>query len=603
MNPNLNAADYAAGVRQAMAEERAALGQSAATTPVLFVNIPYDFGPGGVEAVGDGNGNQIIKAVQQGLTDDPSFNAAIGAQIDDVDMDGTDPYFGGQHLDTTDMTQLVSRLAVSIANEFAQYAQPGSPVALAGGVLDAAGPQAISVQAMAGHPDQLLVQLALAPGSSSIQPLSAAAADGAGWQVRDGRNVVYGTAAQLVDGGQDLLVTFTGAVSVDGQASLFYGYGPGRIFPETTDPSTGAAEAAGQDAAVYDNQGMPLWETAVGLVVAAAPTAAAMTQTISTSSEATVLTAQPGCNELVMASGPLFFDGGASASTVFGGAGNLVVTGGLGRVTAFGASGSATLIGGAQGNDVLVAGSGNTVIVGTEDDTLVAGSGNAALYAGGGDNFLYGGSATSQVTLAGGAGSNVYIAGIGQTTIFTGSGADTIWASPGPSANAVIIGGSGQDLLIGGSGTDAFFGGPLGSTSTIIGGSGAATIVGGGGNATIFVAAGPDCIEAGQGNNVVVMAADAAANTVVFGAGNTTVWNQGGPNTFVLMAGQGGGQDMIVGFRPGEDHLTLVGYGGSTATQAVASQTGSGLGVTFQLNDGTSVTLAGIASLQTSFFS
>ena len=119
-NASLTTAEWMSAVKFEAQQVRAALGQSAATVPYLFVNaIPYN---GSIDTV-----NQAIKLGMQQLAADPSFNAAVGVQADDLNMDGT--YFGangtpgsygGGHMSAPDISLVAGRLARAIAETFAQ---------------------------------------------------------------------------------------------------------------------------------------------------------------------------------------------------------------------------------------------------------------------------------------------------------------------------------------------------------------------------------------------------------------------------------------------------------------------------------------------------
>jgi hypothetical protein len=257
------------------AQVRAALGQSAATTPYLFTDvIPED--------EDNAASMQAIKAGMEALAADPSFNAGIATHSGDLNMDnaanGLAPgtvIFGGPHMDQTDVQVLAGRIARSVVDEFAQYAMPGSPLALAGGRLDDIGPQAVSATAVSGSPDTLMISVALDPNSTGLTPLTAGAAAGIGWSIQDNGTAIEGVAASLISGNQ-ISVTFDSPVPLDATARLFFGYGTGRIA-QGADTHTGAGYpgsgpgSPGQTNAVYDDQGEPVWTAAAGIAITAEP--------------------------------------------------------------------------------------------------------------------------------------------------------------------------------------------------------------------------------------------------------------------------------------------------------------------------------------------
>jgi len=250
-NWSLTPEQWESGVRYDAALVRAAFGQSAAELPYLFVSaIPY---------WGSDQGHQAIRIGMENLAADQDFNAAIAARALDIDMshDDTDGNprttdYGGPHMSDADAILLADRIALSLAQQWAQYAKPGSPVALAGGNIDDLGPQV--VQATPVGDNQLLLKVAF-DAASSLAALDADAARGLGWSVKAGDVTLHGTAAKLT-GPDTLLVTFDGPVPADGL--LHYGYGHGRLS---------GADGGGQGNAVYDDQGLPIWVNAHGLPI------------------------------------------------------------------------------------------------------------------------------------------------------------------------------------------------------------------------------------------------------------------------------------------------------------------------------------------------
>jgi hypothetical protein len=434
-NAGLTPSAWARAVGFAIGEDRAALGQPAATTPVDFATVPYDVGRSLLETLYLGGSAQGLKAGLQALIDDPAFNAAWGAAIGDADMNATDPFFGGEHFDTIDLAQLTGRLARSIASQFAAHARPGSPIAT--GAVTADGPSVAGAAFVPGQADQVLVQLAL-PAGDALQPLSAAAAQGAGWSIEHGGTPLHATAARLLPGNR-LLLTFPAAVPTDGSAALFYGYGSGRIA---------AGQGAGQGAAVYDITWLPLGAPVGGVAVAPAGQAALALPTVQgdgarvTGSAANVqLVLGAGDYTVAGGGGAMAVAGGSGAATVFAGGGNTTVRGGQGRSVVWGGAGSLVAAGGLAGADTLAAGAGDARLFASTDDTLVGGGGNTLAFLGLGDELFLGGrgaatvfaaaDATAAASVVGGAGSTVFYAGAGRSTFWGGSGAATVGGGAG----------------------------------------------------------------------------------------------------------------------------------------------------------------------------
>ena len=250
--PDLTAAEWASAVRFDAGLVRAALGQTAATTPYLFVDaIPS---PTGVPLF-----LQDIDQGMQTLAADPGFNASIAAYSLDVDMGtaatGSLPY-GGAHLNGADLTQLANRLGASVAEAFASYALPGSAVTLAGGDVANTGPQVTG--ALLSSSRTMVLTLALDHGSA-LQALDAAAATGLGWSVQTAKGFVTATAASLVDG--SLTLTFASDVHLGD--TLYYGYGASRLA---------ATDNTGEHHAVYDGNNLPIWTSAYGVTLQAGST-------------------------------------------------------------------------------------------------------------------------------------------------------------------------------------------------------------------------------------------------------------------------------------------------------------------------------------------
>lgn len=251
----LTAAEWESAVRYDAALLRAALGQSADTVPYLFVSAhPYAVWWGRDSDAG----HQAIRQGMENLSADPAFNADIAARLLDTDINGDDPTaYGDQHFSLSDLVLAEGRIVLSLAETWAAYAKPGSPVALSGGQIDDHGPRAVAATATA--PNQLLVRFAF-DGATNLQPLDPDAARGLGWSVRTAAGEEVGASAAALAGADALLLTLDGPVPAGGK--LFYGWGYGRLAE---------GNAPGRGNAVYDEQGMPAWVDAAGLAVAAAP--------------------------------------------------------------------------------------------------------------------------------------------------------------------------------------------------------------------------------------------------------------------------------------------------------------------------------------------
>jgi hypothetical protein len=250
---DLSPATWEGAVRFDAALVRQTLGKPPEQVPYLFVSaIPYSSGTAA--------GHQAIRMGMENLAADPAFNAGIAARIQDVNMSWEDldknpatADYGGPHMSFGDGTLAADRIAVSLAEEWAAYAKPGSPVAIAGGNIGNLGPKV--VQATQTGPDHLTLKVAF-DVASSLRPLDDAAARGVGWSViaPDGRVVTGAAAALATDMPDTLYVRFDGPIPAGGK--LHYGHGIGRLA---------AADGSGAGHAVYDSSFLPAWVQANGL--------------------------------------------------------------------------------------------------------------------------------------------------------------------------------------------------------------------------------------------------------------------------------------------------------------------------------------------------
>ena len=253
---DLTPEEWMSAVRFDAAQLRAAFGQDAAALPYMFISaMPY---------WGTDQGHQAIRQGMERLAADPAFNARIAARMQDTDLttddqdgNGGTVEYGGGHIDGGDAVQTASRAARALAEAFAAYAKPGSPVALAGGDIADQGPQVIRAAPAGANRLRLDVAHDQATGFQALDPDAAA---GLGWSVHGGTATVRGVAAAIEDA-DTLLVTFDGPVPADGL--LFYGHGHGRLA---------GAGGEGRGNAVYDTTDLPIWVGAEGLAIGAEAT-------------------------------------------------------------------------------------------------------------------------------------------------------------------------------------------------------------------------------------------------------------------------------------------------------------------------------------------
>jgi hypothetical protein len=253
--PNLTASEWESAVRADAALVRGALGLDAERSPYVFVSaIPF---PTASES-----SLQIIRAAMEKLEADPAFNADVGARALDVDMTFKFPFetaltdytYGLSHISAQDATAIGQRLARSLAEEWAEYAKPGSPVALAGGNIASDGPKVVGATAVSG--DTLVVKV-VHDQATGFAPLDPEASAGLGWAVGGSSGPVFADSVQILSA-DTLQVHFGSPIPADGQ--LYYGYGYGRLA---------ATNQPGQGNAIYDDAGLPMSTPASGVAIAA----------------------------------------------------------------------------------------------------------------------------------------------------------------------------------------------------------------------------------------------------------------------------------------------------------------------------------------------
>ena len=258
--PTLTAAEWMSAVRADAALVRGALGVDAARSPYVFVSaIPF---PTGYDT-----SHQVIRAGMEALDADPAFGAVVGARALDLDMSFKFPFettltdytYGLSHISAQDAAKIGERLARSLAEEWAEYARPGSPVALEGGNIASAGPKVVAATVAAA--DTLVVKVAH-DRAAGFAPLDPDAAAGIGWVVGGSTSAVTADNVQVLSA-DTLQIHFKGAIPADG--ALYYGYGYGRL--------AGSNQPA-QGNAIYDAAGLPLWTPAAGVGVGAPAPAA-----------------------------------------------------------------------------------------------------------------------------------------------------------------------------------------------------------------------------------------------------------------------------------------------------------------------------------------
>lgn len=151
--------------------------------------------------------------------------------------------------------------------------------------------------------------------------------------------------------------------------------------------------------------------------------------------------------------------------------------------------------------------------------------------------------------------------------------------------NATIVSGTGNDSVLGGAGNDQV---RLGDMGVANGGSGADTLIGGTGAATLGGGAGADSIVAATGGGVLI--GEVGDDTMAGGAGK---------DIFIYRAGDG--SDVISGFNPAADTLALA-ITGVNLLDVINRATVSGGNTILTMDDGSTITLAGVTGININWF-
>ena len=303
--------------------------------------------------------------------------------------------------------------------------------------------------------------------------------------------------------------------------------------------------------------------------------------------------------------------GGAGNDTISGGPGNDAIGGNAGNDTITGDDGNDTL-GGDDGNDHLDGGAGNDVLFGgagddelhggTGDDIIVGMDGNDAISGEDGNDVANGGAGND--VMSGGAGDDNFGGGADNDTITGDDGNDQLWGEDG---NDNLNGGAGNDAVDGGAGDDQ-----LG------GGAGDDIVVGDDGNDVLFGEAGNDKMNGGAGNDIILggdgddqLGGGSGDDQILGGNGNDVLWGEDGNDTLnsgtgddLLIGGAGSdtfaftagdGNDTILDFAPGQDHVWFTGTSLHSFADVQAHASVSATGATVISYNGGTVTLNGVA--------
>ena len=322
-------------------------------------------------------------------------------------------------------------------------------------------------------------------------------------------------------------------------------------------------------------------------------------------------------------------DGGAGNDVMSGNGGDDSITGGTGDDTISGGDGNDS-IGGNDGNDTITGDAGNDTIGGDNgNDHLDGGAGNDVLFGGSGDDELHGGTGDDIIVgmdgndailgedgndiANGGAGNDVMIGGAGDDILGGGADNDTITGDDG---NDQLWGEDGNDIINGGTGNDGVSGGA--GDDQLGGGAGDDIVVGDDGNDVLFGEAGNDKMNGGAGNDIILggdgddqLGGGSGDDQILGGNGNDVLWGEDGNDTLnsgtgddLLIGGAGSdtfaftagdGNDTILDFAPGQDHVWFTGTSLHSFADVQAHASVSATGATVISYNGGTVTLNGVA--------
>ena len=184
----------------------------------------------------------------------------------------------------------------------------------------------------------------------------------------------------------------------------------------------------------------------------------------------------------------------------------------------------------------------------------------------------------------------------------TSAAATTLFGASGGGIDHFSISGANSSIT---GGTGSIVGTASGSNSTLVGGTGISifnvtgpnslAVAGSAGVTGINEQAstGPETIATNPlGNSGTLVAIlGSGADTVIGGSGASTITGGSGNDVFAFIKGHAGGSEVIIGFNA-SDNLAFAGYG-YTATNLPTEAVGS-IGDVITLNDGTTITLAGV---------
>jgi hypothetical protein len=307
-----------------------------------------------------------------------------------------------------------------------------------------------------------------------------------------------------------------------------------------------------------------------------------------------------------------------NSATIVGGGNDTIITNNAAcNITTAANSGSGTtrsvvFLGPASGNSVTLSGTDILVAAGNSSSDSVTAVGADTIFAQPSGLMIFNGGNAADVVVA--AGGEVDMNG------GTGNGS-SLWCDNsnlaeynGGAGSAYIIGGSGSLIANGGLGAMTVYGGTGNTTvvgtvgpSEFVVGEGKSSVTAADGNLVWLVGAANDSLIANGGSTIwganssgnssfhamsgdCLMSGGAGNDTFFGGAGVASILAGTGADAFSDVAGNAGGGMVIYDFNTAADQIVLQGYTAYTSALAGGSEV-------LSLNDGSTITLDGIASL------
>lgn len=213
------------------------------------------------------------------------------------------------------------------------------------------------------------------------------------------------------------------------------------------------------------------------------------------------------------------------------------------------------MIDGRGGDDVLIGGYGrDTLIGGAGADSLNGGESNDILFANGDGDRLDGGGGIDRVVYADATGGLTADLSLGRAQIDGLEATDRLFNIEqvyGTVFDDYVRGSLSDDLIAGANGSDVLEG--WAGHDTLWGGAGDDTLRGSWGNDKIYGHSGNDILNGSMGDDYLHG-----------GSGSDRLWGGDGADSFVLVASERSGQDVIVDFGNNVDSLVLTGFGFAT---------------------------------------